>query len=195
MPKAALPNRFRVVCLGGSAGGLEAYIEILRGLPADTGMAFVIAPHRQLEYAHLLTHILTSVTQMPVAEVTEGMRLEPNRVFIMPPRMDMTMTENVFHLRTTAAPAAWPKTISVFLFSLAEAIGSRAVAVILSGMDHDGSAALKAIKAAGGVTFAQSNAAYDSMPRHAVETGFVDYLLPSAEIGQALLVFAHEARG
>lgn len=195
MHSASPPNGFRVVCLGGSAGGLEAYVEILRSLPADTGMAFVIAPHRQLENAHLLAPIVANATQMPVAEVTEGMRLEPNRVFIMPPRMDMTTTNHVFHLRTTAGPPAWPKTISLFLFSLAEALGSRAVAVILSGMDHDGSAALQAIKAAGGITFAQSNPAYDSMPRHAMETGYVDCLLSSAQIGQALLVLAPEAQG
>lgn len=127
---------------------------------------------------------------MAVMNVEQGMRLERNRVFIMPPRMDMTISDNVFQLIKTTEPPGWPKTISLFLFSLAEAIGQRAVAVILSGMDHDGSAALEAIKAKGGVTFAQSDAAFDSMPRHAMETGHVDYLLPSADIGQALLKLA-----
>ncbi len=183
---------FRVVCLGGSAGGLQAYMDILRNLPVDTDMAFVIAPHRRLENAHLLPQLLATVTKMNVVEVEEGMRLEPNQVFVMPPRMDLTMTENVFHLRTTSRPPGWPKTINIFLCSLAEATGPRAVAVILSGLDHDGSAALKAIKDAGGLTFAQSDASFPDMPRHAVETGHIDYLLPAAEIAIKLLALAHE---
>lgn len=185
-------DNFRVVCLGGSAGGLEAYVSILHALPADTGMAFVIAPHRALENAHLLPQILEKATTMPVLEVTEGMRLEPDRVFVMPPRMDLTLADGLFHLRTTSRPPGWPKTINIFLCSLAETAGPRAVAVILSGLDGDGSSALRAIKAAGGLTFAQSDASYDSMPRTAVETGHIDHLLPSAEIGKALLVLAHE---
>lgn len=186
---------FRVVCLGGSAGGLQAYMDILRNLPPDTGMAFVIAPHRGIENAHLLPQLLAMVTKMPVVEVEEGMRLKPNQVFVMPPRMDLTMTDNVFHLRTISRPPGWPKTINVFLCSLAETAGQRAVAVILSGLDHDGSAALKAIKDAGGLTFAQSDASFDDMPRHAVETGHIDYLLPAAKIGEALLALAPLNKG
>ena len=192
MQTSAAADDFRVVCLGGSAGGLHAYMDILRGLPANTGMAFVIAPHRALENAHLLPQLLSTVTKMPVLEVQQGMRLEPNRVFVMPPRMDLTTAGNVFHLRTTSRPPGWPKTISIFLCSLAETAGQRAVAVILSGLDGDGSAALQAIKAAGGLTFAQSDAAYDSMPRSAVETGHVDYLMPAVEIAKALSALAHE---
>ena len=185
-------DNFRVVCLGGSAGGLEAYVSILHALPADTGMAFVIAPHRALENAGLLPQILERATTMPVLEVKEGMRLEPDRVFVMPPRVELTMADGVFHLRTTARPPGWPKTINIFLCSLAETTGPRAVAVILSGLDGDGSAALGAIKAAGGLTFAQSDAAYESMPRTAVETGHIDHLLPAAEIAKALLMLSHE---
>ena len=192
MQTNAAADDFRVVCLGGSAGGLQAYMDILRGLPANTGMAFVIAPHRALEDAHLLPQLLSTVTKMPVMEVQEGMRLEPNRVFVMPPRMDLTTAGNVFHLRTTSRPPGWPKTINIFLCSLAETAGRRAVAVILSGLDGDGSAALKAIKAAGGLTFAQSDAAFASMPRSAVETGHVDYLMPAVGIAKALLALTHE---
>jgi chemotaxis response regulator CheB len=183
---------FRVVCLGGSAGGLQAYMDILRHMPADTGMAFVVAPHRALQNAHLLPAILSAVTAMPVAEVEQGMRLDPNRVFVLPPRMELTMDGEAFHLRTTSRPRGWPKTINIFLCSLAETTGKRAVAVILSGLDGDGSAALKAIKDAGGMTFAQSDATYDSMPRAAVETGHVDYLMPAVGIGKALVLLAHQ---
>jgi chemotaxis response regulator CheB len=183
---------FRVVCLGGSAGGLEAYRAILRGLPADTGMAYVVAAHRFPAHAELLGELLRAVTTMPVVDVTEGMRLEPNRVFLMPPRLDLSTSGDVFHLRTTPKPPGWPKTINLFLFSLAEALGRRAVAVILSGLDGDGSGALKAIKAAGGVTFAQSDATCDSMPRSAVETGHIDHLLPASEIAEALVALARQ---
>ena len=192
MQTSTAADDFRVVCLGGSAGGLQAYMDILRGLPANTGMAFVIAPHRALENAHLLPQLLSAVTKMPVLEVEQGMRLEPNRVFVMPPRVDMSLAGNVFDLRTTSRPPGWPKTINTFLCSLAEAAGPRAVAVILSGLDGDGSAALKAIKSAGGLTFAQSDASYDSMPRTAVETGHIDYLLPASGIAKALLALAHQ---
>jgi two-component system CheB/CheR fusion protein len=183
MQTTAGGDDFRVVCLGGSAGGLQAYMDILRHMPADTGMAFVIAPHRALENAHLLPAILSTVTKMPV---------EPNRVFVMPPRMELTTAGDVFHLRTSSRPPGWPKTINIFLCSLAETTGNRAVAVILSGLDGDGSAALKAIKDAGGMTFAQSDASYDSMPRSAVETGHVDYLMPAAGIAEALSLLAHQ---
>jgi two-component system CheB/CheR fusion protein len=186
MPTAA--EDFRVVCLGGSAGGLEAYTGILRNLPADTGMAFVVAPHRRFrrESADWLTQILARATAMPVVEVEEGMLLEPNRVFVMPPGEDMTLKADRFDLKTTLKRGL-PITINLFLFSVAEAYGRRAVAVILSGAGHDGSAALKAIKAAGGVTFAQSNPEFDSMPRHAVESGQIDFVLSPAEIAKALL--------
>jgi two-component system, chemotaxis family, protein-glutamate methylesterase/glutaminase len=189
---AGADDDFRVVCLGGSAGGLQGYQDILRNLPADTGMAFVIAPHRQLKGADVLLHLLSSVTAMPVREVAQGMRLEPNRVFVMPPHMDLTTDGRAFQLQTISRPPGWPKTISIFLRSLAEVCGRRAVAVILSGLDHDGAAALKVIKDAGGVTFAQSDASQDAMPRHAVATGHIDYLLPAAEIAKGLLVLAHE---
>jgi two-component system, chemotaxis family, CheB/CheR fusion protein len=185
--RAAAKKDFRVVCLGGSAGGLEAYTGILRHMPATTGMAFVIAPHRMFRKASLLPEILANVTTMPVMEVKEGMLLKPNRVYLMPPHTEMTLNNNRFALQPPRKPHGWPITISLFLHSLAEAYGQRAIAVILSGLDHDGSAALKAVKAFGGMTFAQSNAKFDDMPRHAIETGYVDFVLPPAEIAQALL--------
>jgi chemotaxis response regulator CheB len=179
-------GEFRVVCLGGSAGGLEAYVGILRTMRPDSGMAFVVAPHRGFAHAHLLQEILSRATAMPVVEVTQGMLLKPNCVFIMPPGKDMTIDGTAFRLQTTVVPQGWPKTISVFLFSIAEQYQERAVAVILSGMDHDGSAALKAIKMRGGVTFAQSDPAYPSMPQNAIDTGYVDFILSKTEIAAAL---------
>ena len=178
---------FRVVCLGGSAGGLEAYLEILRSLPADSGMAFVVVSHRGLGNEDRLCWLLARATAMPVAEVEQGMSLEPNRVFIMPAGKDMTLHSDIFDLKATPRRRGFSKALTLFLRSLSEAYGSRGVAVILSGMDGDGSAALAAFKAAGGVTFAQANPAFASMPDHAVATGHVDFVLPPAEIAQALL--------
>jgi two-component system CheB/CheR fusion protein len=184
---AAAAKDFRVVCLGGSAGGLEGYTGILRQMPADTGMAFVIAAHRNIERANLLPEILARAITMTVTEVEEGMLLEPNHVYLMPPGMEMTVHNNVFALQAPRKQRGWPTTISVFMLSLAAAYGQRAIAVILSGLGHDGSTALKAIKAAGGMTFAQFNAEFGDMPRNAVETGHVDFILPPAEIARTLL--------
>ena len=156
-------------------------------MPADPGMAFVIAAHRRIEKENLLLQILADVTTMPVSEVENGMLLEPNRVYLMPPGKDMRVNADKFTLRPSLKPRGWPITITLFLRSLAEACGPRAIAVILSGMDHDGSAALRDIKAAGGRTFAQSNAKFSDMPQHALETGYVDFILPPAEIAKALL--------
>jgi len=133
-------------------------------------MACMIAAHRAPEHAQLLPHLPGAVTEMPVVEVKEGMRLAPNRVFVIPPRTDMTTPGNEFRLRTTARPPGWPKTINRFLFSLPGAIGPRAGAVVLSGLDGDRCAASKSIKATGGMTFAQSDPTIESMPREAVET-------------------------
>jgi two-component system CheB/CheR fusion protein len=188
-----MSENFKVVCLGASAGGLQPYLEILRTLPADTGMAFVIAQHRGLDQPEILVNLLTKSTKMLVVHVKEGMLLRPNCVYVMPPRIDMTIKCGRFSLRQAQRPPGWPKSIDIFLCSLAEAMRERAVAVILSGLDGDGSAALKAIKAAGGITFAQSDATYGSMPQTAVETGHVDYMLPSIDIANALSALASRA--
>lgn len=184
---------FKVICLGGSAGGLEPYLQILRAMPADTGMAFVIAQHRSPDQPEILPELLSTVTRMFVVQVEEGMRLQPNRVYVMPPRIDMTIENDQFSLRHSQRPPGWPKTIDIFLYSLAEAMRERAVAVILSGLDGDGSAALKTIKAAGGITFAQSDAKFGSMPQTAVETGHVDYMLPAIDIAKTLSALARTA--
>jgi two-component system, chemotaxis family, CheB/CheR fusion protein len=184
---AVVAEDFPVVCLGGSAGALEAYKDILRPMSADAGMSFVIAAHRGSEFAGLLPEILARVTAMPVIEVAEGMRLEPNCIYLMPPHQNMEMNVDKFTLRPTGKPSGWPATISHFLFSLADAYGRRAVAVILSGLSRDGSAALKTVKGAGGITFAQSNAKFDDMPKNAVGTGYVDFILPPSEIAAKLL--------
>jgi two-component system, chemotaxis family, CheB/CheR fusion protein len=150
------------------------------------------ALHRGLAQAHLLPQLLAQATTMPVVEVVQGMRIAANQIFLMPPDKDITINGDEFILRIKQKTHDWPITINIFLFSLAEEYRHRAVAVILSGVDRDGSAALKAIKAAGGVTFAQSNPVFDDMPRNAVGTGHVDFILSPAEIAEALLDLSHK---
>lgn len=182
-----------MICLGGSAGGLDAYLRILRSLPPTPRLAIVIAAHRAADFADLLPSLLASATQMLVVEARSGMRLEPCRVYIIPPRTELSLSADEFRTNRQQPPRGWPKTINLFLFSLAKEIGANAVAVIVSGMDSDGSAALKAIKSAGGTTFAQSDAQISQMPDSAVETGYVDFLLPAAEIGPALITLLERA--
>jgi len=113
------------------------------------------------------------------------MSLQPDNVFLIPPRVHMTTTGRSFHLKPHQR-CGWPTSISVFLMSLAASVGSRAIAVILSGMAADGSDALGCIKAAGGRTFAQSGAVFDSMPQNAIDTGHVDYVFPASDIAERI---------
>jgi two-component system, chemotaxis family, CheB/CheR fusion protein len=182
----ATVDRFPVVCLGGSAGGLNAYQQILRRLPADTGMAFVIVSHRGMANALLFLPVLRAMTNMAVVEATDGIRLEPNRVFVALPHMETTTDGVVLNVQARSKPLGLPILITVFLLSLAKTCTSRSIAIILSGLGDDGSSALSAIKSEGGVTFAQSDAEWDAMPQEAIDTGHVDFILTAAEIGEHL---------
>ncbi|HXX15979.1 MAG TPA: chemotaxis protein CheB [Candidatus Eremiobacteraceae bacterium] len=184
---------FPVVCLGGSAGGLSAYKQILRELPADFNMAIVIVAHRARQNAMFLVPLLAKVTTMEVVEAKEGMRLQPNRVHVAPPQKAITTDGMVLRLKRTKV-IGWPTSIDAFLFSLAKQCASQAIAIILSGMGYDGSVALQAIKDAGGVTFAQSDASWGSMPQSAVNTGHVDFVLTASEIGKQLAMMSEESQ-
>lgn len=177
---------FPIVCLGGSAGALSAYRAILRAVPADSGKAFIVVAHRRLGFDHLLGPLLEAVTTMPVGAVEQGQRLAPNTVVLVPAQHDVAIVDGRLVLSRRAKAVGWPTTITSFLESLAIDAGARAVAVILSGLADDGSAALGAIRARGGSTFAQADAEWPDMPRHAIDTGFVDFVLSSENIGRAL---------
>lgn len=183
-------STFSIVCLGGSAGSLNAYVDILKRLQTDTGMAFVVVCHRHTQHSHALRDVLSSVTNMAVTDVEDGMRLIPNTVFLAPPGLDMTLQAELFRLTPVIARRGWPRTVSTFLVSLAESAGTRAIAVILSGKDHDGSSALSAIRAAGGTTIAQADARSPEMPAAALATGCVDWFLPSTDIADRLMEMA-----
>jgi chemotaxis response regulator CheB len=155
-------------------------------------MAFIVVAHRQLGFDRLLGPLLGAVTAMPVSAIAQGQRIEPNTVVLLPAHHDLALADERFVLSAQEETRRWPNTITKFLRSLAMDAGARSVAVILSGLANDGSAALRPIKAAGGTTFAQSNPKWSDMPRHAVETGDVDFLLSSEDIGRALALMSDE---
>jgi two-component system chemotaxis response regulator CheB len=181
-------NDFPVVCVGGSAGGLDAYIRLLRNLPADLGVAIVIVNHLRT-VATRLHEILPSYTTMPVELITEKLLIQPNRVFIIPEQRDLHVLNGVFRLKPISKPRGWPDVITVFLKSLTQHWNGKLVAVIVSGYDGDGAAALCGIKEAGGITIAQKldTAAHPDMPKSAIASGCVDFVLSPEDIAQELL--------
>src|SRR5436309_1759711 len=181
-------DTFPIVGIGASAGGLEAFSELLAHLSPDAAMAFVLVQHLDPKYPSILSEILSRTTRMPVVEVTHGVRIDLGHVYVMPPNTRMTIVKGVLNLAPRPGDRGPHMPIDHFLRSLAEDQGSRAVAVILSGSASDGALGLKAIKAEGGITFAEApqSAKYDSMPRSAVASGAVDFVLPPKGIAQEL---------
>ncbi len=146
--------KFPVVCVGGSAGGLDAYTRLLRNLPADMGVAIVIVNHLRTVATHL-HEILPHYTDMPVELITERLVIRPNHVFIIPEQRDLHVLDGEFRLEPISKPRGWPDVITVFLRSLTKHWGGQLIAVIVSGYDGDGAAALSGIKEVGGITIAQ----------------------------------------
>ncbi|PYK26115.1 MAG: chemotaxis protein CheR, partial [Verrucomicrobia bacterium] len=173
--------------VGGSAGGFEATMELLRHLPAKNGMSFVVVQHLDPHHASKLASLLGKVTAMPVIEITKTTRPQPNTVYVQPSNKCVVAKNDKLVLvrRTQQLNVA----IDQFFESLAEACGSRGIGVLLSGTGSDGTAGLRAIKVAGGLTFAQDEgtAKFAEMPRNAIRSGFVDAVRSPREI-------AHEIR-
>ena len=178
---------FPVVCIGGSAGSLAAYTDILRLVPAEAGLAIVVVSHRPIEDAKQFVQLLAKAAQMEVVEVTDGMPLKSGRVFVAPAHREMRTDGLVLRLGIGLTQHyGWPTVISDFILSMADKCASRAIAIIVSGMGHDGSSALPAIKEAGGWTVAQSDAGCMAMPQAAIRTNNVDLFLRAQEIGKYL---------
>ena len=177
-----------VVGIGASAGGLEAFRLLLKSLPDDTGLAFVLVQHLDPGHESMLTSLLSKATEMPVTEVREGVRAEPNHVYIIPPNTTMGISDGHLHLTARIEPGSRHMPIDHFLRSLAEDQGSGAIGVILSGAATDGTLGLKAIKAEGGITFAQDEktAKYGGMPHSAIAAGCVDFVLSPEKIAREL---------
>jgi two-component system chemotaxis response regulator CheB len=174
---------FPLVCVGGSAGGLEAYIRLLRNLPADLGIAIVIVNHLRTT-ATLLHEILPHYTRMPVILITEGLNIKPNCVFIIPAQRDLHVLYDEFRLKPISKPRGWPDVITVFLRSMAQHWHGKLIAVIVSGFDGDGADALCEIRDVGGVTIAQrlDTAGEPDMPASAIASGCIDYILAPEDI-------------
>jgi chemotaxis response regulator CheB len=182
---------FPLICVGGSAGGLDAYIRLLRNLPADLGMAVVIVNHLR-KTATLLHEILPRYTRMPVTLIRDGLHIEPNCVFIIPPQRDLHVLDGAFRLKPISKPRGWPDVITVFLRSMAEHWHGKLIAIIVSGFDGDGAAALCEIRDLGGVTIAQrpDTAGEPDMPASAIASGCIDYILAPEDIPAKLRTIA-----
>jgi two-component system, chemotaxis family, CheB/CheR fusion protein len=179
---------FPIVGMGASAGGIEAFTELLSHLPTDTGMGFVVIQHLSPTQKSLLSEILSRSTEMPVVEVQDGMVVEPNHVYVIPPNATMTISQGVLKLSPRHKTYGFFMSVDAFLISLAEDRGNKAIGIVLSGSDGDGARGLEFIKGAGGITFAQceQSAKVSSMPNTAVASGNVDFVLTPQEIAEEL---------
>lgn len=184
-----------LVGIGASAGGLDACRQFLRALPAGHGMSFILVQHLDPTHDSMMAELLAGHTTMAVFEATDHMPIEPEHLYVIPPGAYLSIGDGALRLSPPQARHGTRLPFDFLLHSLAEACGSRAMAVILSGTGADGSSGLRAVKAAGGLVIAQDpdEAAYDGMPRSAIATGAVDQVLPVAEIGAALVAFARHA--
>ena len=184
-------KQFPVVCVGGSAGGLDAYTRLLRHLPAGMGVAVVIVNHLRTVGTRL-HEILPRYTKMPVALISEGLDLQPNHIFIIPAGRDLHVLDGQFRLRPISKPRGWPDVITVFLRSLTENWDGQLIAVIVSGCDGDGADALCEIKDVGGITIAQTleTARQPDMPASAIASGCIDFILSPEEIARKIMRIA-----
>ena len=194
MNAESIAKDFPVVCVGGSAGGLDAYTRLLRHLPAEMGVAIVIVNHLRTVATHL-HEILPRYTEMPVELITEKLLIRPNRVFIIPEQRDLHVLDGEFRLKPISKPRGWPDVITVFLRSLTEHWEGKLIAIIVSGYDGDGAAALCGIKEVGGTTIAQKldTASEPDMPASAIASGCIDFVLSPEDIAREVVRIAQAA--
>ena len=184
-----------VVGIGASAGGLEAFTELLEAAPRDAGLSFVLVQHLSPHHDSVLPDLLASHTTMPVTHVTDGVGIESNHVYVIPPNVRMVIEAGTLRLTPRVDDQEAPGPIDAFFMSLAQVFRDRAIAVVLSGMGSDGAIGIREVKAGGGITFAQTpaSAGFDGMPRAAIATGLIDRVLPPNEIGEELSSIAGHA--
>ena len=174
-----------------SAGGLDAFKKFFSAMPVDSGIAFVLIPHLDPQHDSLMVELLTRHTSMPVVEAAEGMGVEANRVYIIPPNKNMTIAGGVLRLTGPVERGSWQTSIDLFLRSLADDQLEKAICIILSGTGAHGTLGLKAVKAAGGMAMVQDpkTAASSPMPESAIATGLADYVLPVEQMPEALVKY------
>ncbi|MEO7313218.1 MAG: chemotaxis protein CheB [Chitinophagaceae bacterium] len=185
------PNQFPVVGVGASAGGLDAFKKILKAIPPDSGMAYVLVQHLDPNHDSLLTQLLQKVTSIPVHEISDDIKVEPNHIYIIPSNKMLLANDGVLELSPRLKGDRTIRNLPIDLFfrSLAEVHQSHAIGVVLSGTGSDGTAGLGFIKENGGLTFAQEEATalYPGMPHSAVKAGVADYILPPEQIPQKII--------
>jgi two-component system, chemotaxis family, CheB/CheR fusion protein len=187
--ESSIVDSFPTVGIGASAGGLEAFKELLTSLPEKAGMAYVLIPHLDPAHQSVLTEILSRFTKIPIAEVTEGMAVERDRIYVIPPNKTMGIAGGIFTLVERKASQSPHLPIDFFLRALASDRGDQSVGIILSGTASDGTQGCIAIKVAGGITFAQDqkSAKFFDMPENAIRRGSIDFVLPPKEIARELV--------
>jgi chemotaxis response regulator CheB len=195
MEANSVAKDFPIVCVGGSAGGLDAYTRLLKNLPADMGVAIVIVNHLRT-VATMLHEILPRYTTMPVELISERLNIEPNHVFIIPEKHDLHVLNGEFRLKPISKPRGWPDVITVFMRSLTEHWDGKLIAVIVSGFDGDGAAALSGIKNVGGITIAQKpeTAVQPDMPESAIASGYIDFVLSPEDIAREIIRIANSEK-
>jgi len=179
------------VGIGASAGGLEALTQFLEHTPADTGMAFVVVQHLDPTHKGMLPDLLQRATKMKVVQVTDRIRVRPDRVYVIPPNRDLSLLHGTLHLLAAVAPRGLRLPIDSFFRSLAEDQRERSIGVVLSGMGSDGTLGLKAIKEQAGLALVQdpATAKFDAMPRSAVEAGLADIVGAADTLAAKLIAY------
>jgi two-component system CheB/CheR fusion protein len=196
-PAVSAEPIFSVVGIGASAGGLEAIESLLRHLPDKSGLAFVVVQHLDPTHKGMLVELLARATPMKVLQVKDRLKVEPDRIYVIPPNKDLSILHGVLHLLAPAAPRGQRLPIDFFFRSLAADLGPQSIGVLLSGMGSDGTLGLSAIKEKGGAVFVQdpSSAKFDSMPRSAIDAGLADVVAPVEELASKITTFlAHAPR-
>ncbi len=185
----ASPAPVRVVGIGASAGGLQALELFFCAMPIDSGLAFIVVQHLDPTQKALLPELLQRITAMPVRQAGDGMHIDANSVYVIPPNTELSMVSDTLKLTRPAEPRGMRLPINVLFSSLASVQGEQAVAVVLSGMGSDGTLGMQAVKAVGGLTAAQepANAQFDSMPRSAIAAGCADVVAPAGELPRRIL--------
>jgi two-component system, chemotaxis family, CheB/CheR fusion protein len=189
--KLSETHGLRIVGIGASAGGLEAIEQLFGNMPSDSGVAFVIVQHLDPKAHSSMPEILSRFTQMPVQVASNGLKVEPDSIYLIPPSKSMEVRDGILYLREPAQPPGLRLPIDFFFSSLAREKGSDAICIVLSGTGTDGTVGLKAVKAEQGTTFVQDpeSAKYDGMPRSAVNTGLADFVLKPDKMPEKLIQF------
>jgi two-component system CheB/CheR fusion protein len=193
------PKSFPIVGIGASAGGLAAFESFLTAMPptTDSGMAFVLVQHLAPDHRSILTELIKRYTRMQVYEVADGMEVKPSCAYIIPPNRDMALLRGKLQLLEPTTPRGIRLPIDFFFRSLAADQRDRAVCIILSGTGSDGTLGLRAVKGEGGMAMAQTpeTTEFDSMPRTAIATGLVDYILPPEKMPEQLIAYVDQIFG